>query len=85
MRALLITLLRVYRYCISPLLGAHCRFYPSCSCYAQTALEQHGLVCGIALTLRRLLRCHPWNAGGFDPVPPQSTPSHSTPKPIIHG
>ena len=62
-------LIRGYRYAISPLLGQHCRFYPSCSAYALTAIESHGLGRGGLLALRRLGKCHPWHAGGFDPVP----------------
>ncbi len=72
-RSPLVTLLRApvlaYRYCVSPLLGPRCRFYPSCSAYALEALERHGAVAGCWLALRRLLRCHPWHPGGFDPVP----------------
>jgi putative membrane protein insertion efficiency factor len=60
-----------YRRFISPLLGAHCRFYPSCSAYAQEALATHGLVRGGWLAVRRLGRCHPWNPGGIDRVPPR--------------
>ena len=69
MRRILITLISGYRYLISPLLGQHCRFHPTCSCYAQTALEQHGVIKGGWLALRRLGRCHPWHPGGVDPVP----------------
>ena len=69
MRYILIFIIRAYRYLVSPLLGPHCRFYPTCSCYAQTALEQHGLIRGGWLSLRRLSRCHPWHPGGVDPVP----------------
>lgn len=61
--------LRLYQYIISPLLGTHCRFYPSCSQYADTAIRRHGLLKGAYLTMRRLLRCHPWHEGGVDPVP----------------
>jgi uncharacterized protein len=61
--------LRVYQYAISPLLGARCRFAPSCSEYAIEALERHGLVRGLYLAVRRVLRCHPWHPGGYDPVP----------------
>jgi uncharacterized protein len=61
--------IRGYQLAISPMLGPRCRFYPSCSCYAHTAIERHGIVRGGWLGLRRLLRCHPFNAGGYDPVP----------------
>ena len=67
--AFLTLLLDCYRLAISPLLGQHCRFHPSCSCYAREALQAHGLVKGMYLTLRRILRCHPWHAGGIDLVP----------------
>ncbi len=62
--------IRIYQWCISPLLGPpRCRLYPSCSAYATQALKQHGPVRGTWLTLRRLLRCHPFNANLYDPVP----------------
>ena len=70
MKRLAIFLLRGYQYLISPLLGPRCRFHPSCSHYAIEALQQHGLLRGLWLTLRRLLRCHPWPPGGHAPVPP---------------
>jgi putative membrane protein insertion efficiency factor len=63
-------LLKAYRLLISPLYGQTCRFYPSCSAYALEAFETHGVFRGGYLTVRRLLRCHPWNPGGIDPVPP---------------
>lgn len=71
MKRLAIALVRVYQY-ISPLLGPRCRFHPSCSHYAVEALNQHGLLRGLWLSLRRLLRCHPWHPGGYDPVPAPS-------------
>jgi uncharacterized protein len=70
MGRLFIGLIRAYQYLISPLLGPHCRFYPSCSHYAIEAIKTHGAVRGAYLSLRRLLRCHPWHPGGLDPVPP---------------
>lgn len=72
MRRLLIQLLRAYRYVLSPMLGPRCRFHPSCSAYAQEALERHGLLRGLWLAARRLGRCHPWHPGGYDPVPPSA-------------
>lgn len=62
-------LIIAYRYSLSPLLGNCCRFYPSCSEYAQTALERFGLVRGSFLLIKRLLCCHPWHEGGYNPVP----------------
>lgn len=70
MQKILINLIRGYRYLLSPLLGNHCRFYPSCSRYAIEALEIHGPLKGLRLGGGRLLRCHPWHHGGHDPVPP---------------
>lgn len=60
-----------YRYLISPFTPMSCRFHPTCSSYAAEALEQHGVVRGGGLALRRLARCHPWGAAGYDPVPPK--------------
>ena len=60
---------RVYQWCISPLLPQACRFHPSCSEYAQEALARHGALRGGGLALRRVCRCGPWHDGGFDPVP----------------
>ncbi|MDT8385226.1 MAG: membrane protein insertion efficiency factor YidD [Gammaproteobacteria bacterium] len=74
MRKILILIIRAYQYLLSPLLGPSCRFYPSCSCYAQEALQQHGVIKGGWLALRRLLRCHPWHPGGIDLVPGQDAP-----------
>jgi uncharacterized protein len=69
MRQALMVIIRTYQLALSPLLGARCRFYPSCSCYAHTAIERHGAWRGTWLGLKRLLRCHPFAAGGYDPVP----------------
>ncbi len=71
MRALLIAVVKGYRLLLSPWLGSACRFEPTCSLYAIGALERHGALSGSYLTLRRLARCHPWCAGGCDPVPEQ--------------
>lgn len=65
----LIALIWIYRYTLSYFLGGRCRFYPSCSRYGLDAVHAHGALKGAALTVRRIGRCHPWNAGGFDPVP----------------
>jgi len=69
MKTLLLALLRGYQYAIRPALGANCRFYPSCSDYAREALERHGVARGSWLALKRILRCHPYHPGGYDPVP----------------
>ncbi|XLZ69065.1 membrane protein insertion efficiency factor YidD [Massilia sp. SR12] len=71
MKALLTFLIRVYQVALSPLMGPRCRFYPSCSNYALEALRVHGAAKGSYLATRRVCRCHPWNAGGVDPVPPK--------------
>ena len=75
MKHVLIFLLKVYRLVISPLYGNVCRYYPSCSAYALRAVEVHGAFRGSWLAARRLLRCHPWAPGGYDPVP--GTPEHA--------
>ncbi len=64
-----IRLIHVYRYLASPWVGNQCRFYPTCSHYAEEALVKHSVVKALYLTLRRLLKCHPWHPGGYDPVP----------------
>jgi putative membrane protein insertion efficiency factor len=58
-----------YRYALRPLLPPACRFFPTCSEYAMQALNRHGALRGLVLSVRRLLRCHPWHPGGYDPVP----------------
>ena len=71
-QALLIRLVRGYRMFLSPWLGSHCRFEPTCSLYTLQALQQHGAVRGSYLGATRILRCHPWCGGGHDPVPDAS-------------
>ncbi len=68
-RRALMVLVHAYRYTLKPWLGNGCRFEPSCSAYALQALHRHGAAAGGWLTARRILRCHPWCAGGHDPVP----------------
>jgi len=75
MRRVFIALIQLYRFCLSPWLGNHCRFYPSCSSYAEEAIATYGVFKGTWLTVKRLSRCHPWHEGGLDPVPP-CTHSH---------
>ncbi len=69
MQKILILLIRGYQLIVSPWLGSHCRFYPSCSEYAQIAIAEHGVWRGLFLSIKRLSRCHPWHPGGIDPVP----------------
>lgn len=65
----LLLLIKSYQLLISPVLGQHCRFYPSCSKYAQIAISQYGIARGLGLFVKRILKCHPWHPGGYDPVP----------------
>ncbi len=69
MKQLLFIFIKFYQYFISPLTGQNCRYFPTCSAYALEAVEKHGSFKGTALALKRILRCHPFHAGGFDPVP----------------
>lgn len=66
-------LIRVYQKTLSPLFGTCCRFEPTCSNYMLEAIRIHGVGYGVFLGLRRVARCHPWNSGGLDPVPPRKT------------
>jgi putative membrane protein insertion efficiency factor len=68
MRRVCIVFLILYRACLSPLLGPACRFYPTCSVYAQDAIERHGMIRGLMMAARRLLKCHPFHPGGIDLV-----------------
>ena len=69
MSRLLLALIRAYRYVLSPWWGSACRFTPTCSEYAADAIDRHGALRGSWLALRRVGRCHPWHAGGYDPAP----------------
>ena len=77
--SVLIALLRGYRFAISPLYGQVCRYHPSCSAYALQAVTEHGAARGSLLAVRRVLRCHPWAAGGYDPVPAARAHAHERP------
>ena len=68
-KKIFIVLVKSYRFFISPFLGQNCRFFPSCSLYSQLAIERYGILRGGWLTFKRLLKCHPWHIGGYDPVP----------------
>ena len=72
----LVLLVRLYQWTLRPFIGAHCRFEPSCSHYAIEALQSHGPFHGSRLAASRILRCNPWNAGGWDPCPACRTPSY---------
>lgn len=69
MKRLLIGLVRVYQYAISPLLGRNCRYFPTCSEYTVEAVQKYGAMRGGWLGAKRICRCHPWHPGGYDPVP----------------
>lgn len=74
-------MIRLYQLLLSPVLPASCRFSPSCSAYAMEAIKVHGPLAGSWLGARRICRCHPWNDGGYDPVPP----AHTHHAPTDHG
>ena len=71
MKRVLLAAIRIYQWLLSPWIGNHCRFAPTCSEYARQAIERHGALRGGALAAWRLLRCQPWSTGGIDPVPMQ--------------
>lgn len=75
-------LIRAYQVTLSPFIGNQCRFHPTCSNYALEAVDQHGAVRGSWMALRRLGRCHPFHAGGMDPVPPRTSGNHRPSDPI---
>jgi len=77
MRKLLFWFIQGYRYLISPWLGDNCRYTPNCSEYAQTAIMKYGVLQGSWLSIKRLLRCHPFHEGGYDPVPGTEDPPES--------
>lgn len=80
-KKLFLILIKGYKKGISPLLGNHCRFYPSCSAYTYEAIEKHGVLKGIYLGIRRILKCQPFHPGGYDPVPePKARKSKSDPE-----
>ncbi|HHB11761.1 MAG TPA: membrane protein insertion efficiency factor YidD [Chromatiales bacterium] len=86
MKAVLIWLIRAYRYLLSPFIGQHCRFTPSCSEYAMEAVERYGALKGSWLAIRRLGRCHPFAPGGYDPVPgPPRGPDGGPDPEVPHG
>ena len=62
----------LYRWFLSPFMGRHCRYHPTCSAYALEAIEKHGAVRGWWLAVKRIGRCHPWGGAGFDPVPDEA-------------
>jgi len=69
MKSAILLLIKAYQYFISPLIGNCCRFYPSCSSYTTSAIKKFGLSKGSFLGIKRISKCHPWNKGGFDPIP----------------
>jgi len=73
MKSILLFLIRGYQLVLSPLMGSNCRYYPTCSCYTHEAIEKHGAFKGMWLGIKRISRCHPWAAGGYDPVPESSS------------
>ncbi len=69
MKRILIAIIRIYRRVLSPLLPPSCIYTPTCSAYAEEALQKHGAFKGMVMAIKRILRCHPWHTGGYDPVP----------------
>jgi uncharacterized protein len=75
-RSIFLGLIRLYQYLISPMMPPACRFYPSCSAYTYDSIKFHGVTKGLSLGIRRILRCHPFNPGGYDPVLQPETSDH---------
>ncbi len=73
----IILVIKSYRYLLSPLIGPRCRFYPSCSRYSIDSIVEHGIFTGFIFTIRRILKCHPWHPGGYDPVPHKKGINHN--------
>ncbi|MBA2726790.1 MAG: membrane protein insertion efficiency factor YidD [Parachlamydiaceae bacterium] len=69
MKYVLLILIRIYQLCISPLIGKSCRFYPSCSCYTAEVIKSHGALIGSWFAFKRIIKCGPWNPGGYDAPP----------------
>ena len=82
MRQVLIALIKVYRFTLSPFIGQHCRFTPSCSQYATEAIERYGSIKGSWMAAKRLSKCHPFHTGGWDPVPENSISANMSPENI---
>ena len=74
MKLFIMSIIRLYQKVISPFLQPSCRFYPTCSSYALEAIEKHGVFSGFRLAIKRILKCHPFHSGGFDPVPLNKKP-----------
>jgi putative membrane protein insertion efficiency factor len=74
---LLILLILIYRHTLSPLFGNQCRYHPTCSHYSEEAIKKYGAFKGMVLAVKRILRCHPWHEGGYDPVPENKEKDHS--------
>lgn len=83
---LLIAIIELYQKFISPFIGHHCRFHPTCSSYAVESLKMHGIIRGSFLSLLRIIRCGPWSQGGMDPVPPTAfDKKNAYIKEVFHG
>jgi hypothetical protein len=80
MRSLFVGLIKMYQFILSPLFGQNCRFHPTCSCYAIEAITEYGVIKGGYLSVRRIIKCHPFHEGGIDIVPPKQDKSHKCDK-----